>query len=339
MTPEGLRKAAILIDTLDAPAADALLERMAADQADLVRRTVVQLGPIDPKERNRVVAEFLKTAPGGGRAEPSGIELDGSAARRLVERVRPSGGLPRAENRPPDGPPFRCLRQAEQAEIARVLSGERPQTIALVLSHLPPARAGAVLVQFPASAQAEIVRRLVDLEETDPEVLHEVERGIEARLVQLPLARRRAAGREAVHGILKAADRTVGRQILDNLVAHDPRLAHQFLPERPETNPIAFDDLAGFSGAALATIAETADPELLALALVGAPPILADRLLRQLPYHRSRDIHHQLGHLAPTRLSDVELARQALADLAFALSLEGRIELDHETPSTLQMTA
>jgi len=336
-TTDGLRKAAILVDTLDAKTADALLGQMAEEQADQVRRAVLHLGQIDPEERHRVVAEFLRNAPDVKHSPPSGIELDGRLAERLLDRGRSSGG----SAGPSASTPFGRLRQAEQTEISRVLAGEPPQTIALVLSHLPPAQAGAVLALFPADLQTEVVRRLVDLEETDPEILREVERGLEARLAQIPLARRRVAGAAAVDGILKATEKSASRQILENLSRRDPRLASRFVPARPEVNPIAFEDLAGFSGAALAVIAETAEPELLTLALVGAPPILTDRLLRQLPHYRSRAIWEQLHHPAPTRLSDVEEARAQLAELAYTLVADGKIEVElpEVAGSTLQVTA
>ena len=62
-------------------------------------------------------------------------------------------------------------------------------------------RRAAVLVRLPPALQVEVIRRLVDLEETDPEILREVERGLQARLSQqVPMQRRRVAGLAAVDG-------------------------------------------------------------------------------------------------------------------------------------------
>ena len=70
--------------------------------------------------------------------------------------------------------------------------------------------------------QAEVVRRLVDLEETAPEILREVEEALQSRLSQqVQMQRRRVAGLAAVAGILQAADGRTGMEILDNLA--DPR--------------------------------------------------------------------------------------------------------------------
>ena len=171
--------------------------------------------------------------------QPSGIELDGRLARRLAD-----GSYRRAEDQAPpaaSGPsrPFRFLHQAQCDEIARLLAGERPQTIALVLSHLAAASRPVGCWSFSAPAtQVEVVRRLVDLEETDPEVLREVERGLQSRLAErVPMQRRRVAGASAVSGILKASEQSVGRRILDNLATHDEGLAEQF--DEPGIVPIS----------------------------------------------------------------------------------------------------
>ena len=87
--------------------------------------------------------------------------------------------------------PFGFLHEAEEENLAQLLAGERPQTIALVLSHLPAERAGDVLARFAPVQQVEVVRRLVDLENSDPEALHDVERALESRLSQQFASRQR----------------------------------------------------------------------------------------------------------------------------------------------------
>src|SRR4029079_15565824 len=49
------------------------------------------------------------------------------------------------------------------------LAREHAQTIAVVLSHLAPQRAAAILVALPQNDQAETVERLSTLGDTDPE--------------------------------------------------------------------------------------------------------------------------------------------------------------------------
>lgn len=324
LATSGIRKAAIFVAALDGPAADRVLDRMDPAQAQQVRQmTMDLLDRIDPEEQRQVVDEFLRVRPFVPGKQPPGIELDGGLARKLLGG---SGNFSSDETRPPSGPgspPFRFLHDAEAERLATLLAGERPQTIALVLSHLPPRQAGSLLVRLSPALQVDVVRRLVDLEETAPEILQEVERALESRFSeQMVMQRRRVAGLSAVAGILEGSDRPVGTQILNNLASHDRRLAERLSPPR-----LAFAELTRLDDATLCAIFRAAEPELAILALVGAPPELIDRVLSRLPAAEADPIRNQLKHLGPIRLSDVEEARRRIADLAQRLAMEGRIDL------------
>jgi flagellar motor switch protein FliG len=211
-----------------------------------------------------------------------------------------------------DDRPFQFLQEAEAEKLARLLGAERPQTIALVLSHLPPERAGTVLGRLPGAMQAEVVRRLVDLEEAEPEILREVEESLQSRLSeQVQMQRRRVAGIEAVTGILEATGRHAGSRILDNLSAHDPALA-----ERLGQRTVEFDDLAALDDEVLAEVFESAGCELLVPALVGATEELVGHMLGQVPAGEADRIRRQLKSPGPLRLSDVEEARREVTRLA-----------------------
>ena len=119
-----------------------------------------------------------------------------------------------------------------------MLAGERPQTIAVVLSQLPPERAGAVLTRLAPLLQVEVIRRLADLDGSDPETLREIEQTLLARLSrQFAMERKHAAGPETIAKILAACDSRAANNILNNLAKHDGALA-----ERLARRSIRFDD-------------------------------------------------------------------------------------------------
>jgi flagellar motor switch protein FliG len=344
---EGLRKAAILVCSLEQADADALLEQMGEAQAARVRQVMVDLGDINPREQQQVLEEFFRIGPMLPKSEPAGIELDGRLARKLglpgscpdlpaatgYRREALVGGGPKmglspwADADSGDSPPFQFLEEAETDKLARVLAGERPQTAALVLSHLSAMQAGAVLTRLPPPQQVEIIRRLVDLEETDPEILREVERGLQSRLSQqVRMQRSRVAGLAAVDGILKAAGGRAAVQILDNLAHYDRSLAERLSPP-----PLAFDRLEDLDDEALDAVLEAAEPRLVRLALVGAAPQLIDRFVANMSPAEADRVRYELDHPGPIRLSDMEAARRQLADLAGRLSAAGCIRLPRQS--------
>lgn len=325
-----LRKAAILVASLDTPTADAILGQMAEEQVAQVRRMMVELGEIEPEEQQRVIDEFFQGSPPRRTVDEErggGVELDAGLARRLEQGSAPEadGG---AESSEQERIPFRFLREAHSGRLTPFLAGEHPQTIALVASHLPPQRAAGLLAALGASLQAEVLRRLADLEQADPEILLEVERGLESKIIESARSeRRRTAGLNTVKGILQAADPSAKRTLLANLARHDRRLAGTLRPHQ-----IEFSELERLDEAALAKVFSQATPELTYLALAGASQNLMDRLLGQLSPAETRQFTRAIENLGPMRLSDVEEAQQRIAELARQLALEGEIELPGPAP-------
>lgn len=344
----GLRKAAILVATLDEYAADLLMEQLGPDQAQRIRDAVMGLDEIDPQEQQRVIDEFRRIGPMLPSNSPPGIELDGLMTRQFAS----AGSQDSIENESADGDirflrvsdrfanslpgngaasddggnhpkatedagqPFGFLHDAEEENLAQLLTSERPQTIALVLSHLPAERAGDVLARFAPMQQVEVVRRLVDLENSDPETLHDVERALETRLSQqFAIRRTRAAGPDAVARILAACDHRVAGSILDNLASCDRPLAEQLGGHR-----LKFEDLAQLEDAVLRATFRAAEPEVIRAALLGATPEFLHRVYRCLLTAEAENLRRGLACPGPIRLSDIEDARQQIAALAQHLS-------------------
>src|SRR5205085_12265130 len=109
-------------------------------------------------------------------------------------------------------PALKWLHQAGSDALAEFLACEQPQTIAVAFTRLSPGQAAEVLHRLPADLQVAVVQRLTDLDETDPDVVREVERGLASWLSeQLSRSRRRTAGLSAVARILEASNQA-GRQ-------------------------------------------------------------------------------------------------------------------------------
>src|SRR4051794_6049029 len=87
--PQGsLRKAAILIASLETRSADQLLDQMGEQQAAKVRHAIMELPDIDPAEQEAVIHEFVgrpalkssgRDTSGGG----TGVELDASLSAKF----------------------------------------------------------------------------------------------------------------------------------------------------------------------------------------------------------------------------------------------------------------
>ena len=87
-----LRKAAVLVASLDRSAADTLLNEMSPDQAQRLRRAIVELGLVDPEEQSQTIEEFFRIGPLVPEKFPAGIELGSRLARSRFCRQRRVAG-------------------------------------------------------------------------------------------------------------------------------------------------------------------------------------------------------------------------------------------------------
>jgi flagellar motor switch protein FliG len=315
--PRNLRKAAILLSSLDPPQAEALLGQLSAEQADTLRQALATLGDLDRTEQCEVIEEFVRVGPLVPGSDHSGIELDAPLPKSLSALAQASLGAGKRDV-------FHSLQEADEQDLASLLENEHPQTIAIVVAGLPAIKAAKVLAGLRGELQADVARRLVGLEATDPEILREVEQVLEARLrAQAPDSSEQPPGIAALAEILSAADGATRDRILANLAHHDRQLAERLEP--PRASAVSFCDLETWDDASLAAVLHAADSELVRLALVDAAPALVERVLRLVEPPASAMLRQALCNLGPTRLADVEEAQRQLAVLAGNLAQRGQV--------------
>lgn len=307
-----LRKAAVLVSALDADSADALLDRLPPNQAGMIRRMLVELFDIDPREQEVLMAEFVGR-PNGNSANGDAAVADGGVSLELSS--------PAADVVKRPSPTFRFLHEAADEDLRELLKGERPQTVAVVVSHLPSQRAAEVLGMLPDALQADVMQRLARLDETDAEVLADVEKTLEQRFRRrLPADAGRLAGVGAVKGILDDASPDQRRSLLSKIARQDPTLA-----SRLTRSTVTFADLTSLTDASLRMLCETAEHEALVVALAGGELDFTRRIVSVLPRIRGSRLQSAIDSLGPTRLSDVELAQEEIVHTARFLENSGRL--------------
>ena len=272
----GLRKAAILVSSLDQAAADAVLDCLTPEQAGEVRRIVVDLGDVDRREQQRIREEFFRVGPLLPGKSPAGIELDDRLARRLAMRPqRETYDEPRSGRR----------RRAAAASRSASFATRRPTSWfacwpASGRRRLPwsspicrRSRPAASWRGCSPRCKTWLCIGWWTWKRPIRRFSARWSRRSQSRLSeQVQMQRRRVAGLAAVAGILEASEGRTGMQILDNLARHDRALAERLGPP-----PLAFDDLADADASVLSAVIRSADANVLATALIGAAPEVQER--------------------------------------------------------------
>lgn len=225
--PLKLRKAAVLIRSIDADTAAGLLAQFSPEEAAKVRAAIRTLGPVDAEEQADVLAEFRRARPLASQLAADGVELQlASTATHDADTA-----LARIRAGEANGKRFAFLERAPIDALVAYLAREHVQTIAVVLSNLSPARAAVVLAALPEKLQADTVERLSALGETDPESVTVLEHELAAWLAQRAAGRPGSARRRAaVAAIFAATDTSTRSGIMANLKAYKGRLAEQLAP-------------------------------------------------------------------------------------------------------------
>jgi flagellar motor switch protein FliG len=355
-----MRKAAILITSLDRDSAESLLAQMPKETAKRVLAVAKQLGKVDPAEQKEVMQDFL-SRKSGRKAEhlPTAIssEVDLSLS-SAVEQIHSAPFEPTLsfEGALSKTTWFSFISKDCIEPLASVLGTEQPQLVALILAHLPGELSAKVLSRVDAATRLEIVQRIAEIEETTPEVLHEIENELRTRLMRARLhVQGSAQGLAALSGILQASDPELRNQISTAMgqrrfektpimlpdrspVSEDEPVGDQELPKRNPTEEVlvenrapnetlAFSGLAGLDDVSLAVVFGAVSPQVAILALVGAEETLVRRILRVLPRKEAAIFRKRLDEVGPLRLKEVEVAQSRLSQAASELLQQRRISL------------
>jgi flagellar motor switch protein FliG len=321
----GLRKAAILMVSLDPESAAKVMAEFEKPEQERLAREIVRLegAPAEPAELEVVIREFLSHHRARAAGGPGGV----GAARRILEKIHTpeeTREMLRAVENALGRTRFEFLRKAELPDLVAFLANEHPQTIALVLSHLP-AEQGARLVQaLPLPKQQEVVRRLASLEPTNPAVVEQVEKTLESRLSAYGTRGvRETDGLGAAAALLARLPRSTERGLIEALRADDPEFADSL-----RRRMFRFELLLRANDRGIQNLLKNVDAPTLSLALKTAGPELRDKFFRNMSPRAAERIREEMEVMGPVRLSEVESAQQGIVDEVLRLEESGELVIE-----------
>jgi flagellar motor switch protein FliG len=316
----GVQKSAILVLTLEQGIASEILKHLDDQQIEEISREIASLGAVTQQLRDEVVNEFYQLALARTYADEGGWDyaknllaksLPADQAKKIIEQV----------NQTIQSAPFSFLQKAESENLLTFIQDEHPQTIALILAHLKPAQASEILVGLAGQKQVEVVKRIANMEQTNPEVIKEVERGLEHRLsAMITQTFEKAGGVDTVAEMLNLADRATEKSIMEGLEAEDPDLVEQI-----RRLMFVFEDILLVNDKGIQSVLKEVDNEELALALKTASQELKDKIFKNMSERAAELIGEDMQYMGPVRVSDVESAQQKIVDIVRRLEDAGEI--------------
>ena len=306
--------------TLTQDQAAEIMKRLGPEEVEEISREIASLGEIPVTTRKEVFGEFYNQALANSYLSEGGLEyakallrksLSTSDADRLIKQV----------TQQVQTTPFSFLQKAESENLLTFIQDEHPQTIALILAHLPPQKASEILVGLPSAKQIEVVKRVANMEQTNPEVIREVERGLEHRLSDIVSQTfEKAGGVDTVAEILNLADRSTEKGIMEGLEAEDPDLVEQI-----RRLMFVFEDILLVNDKGIQAVLKEVDNTELSLALKTASEDLKEKIFKNMSERAAQLIKEDMQFMGPVRVSDVEAAQQKIVDIVRRLEDAGEI--------------
>jgi flagellar motor switch protein FliG len=316
-----IRKAAVLLTTLPEEEAADILQRLEPKQVEMVSIEIAKLKSVSAEEQEQIIVQFAESNPAAS-AEGGGLDR----AKSLVQKAlgKNSGGTLDTIRQAIEEVPFAFLRNVDSQNILTYVIDEHPQTIALVLSHLPAAAGASILAGLPPERQISVVQRIAQMGQTSPDIIKEVELGLERRMSSvMSQSFENAGGVGAVAEMLNVADRATERQLMEQLSLEDAELVEEI-----RRLMFVFEDLAKFTDKDLQIVMKNVETSQWATALKGCSNELRDKVFKNMSTRAADMLKEEIGYLGPVKLSAVEAKQQEIVDIVRRLEDSGELELN-----------
>jgi flagellar motor switch protein FliG len=322
MSMTGVRKAAIMLVQFGREQSAQVLANMTEKEVEMLSAEVARLGKLDPAQVDDVMDEFYAMATtryaGSGGMDYARELLEASLGKDRAALI-----LDRLEASMNDIP-FNFLSNADPRQLLSYVQYEHPQTIALVLAHIPSGLASSILAGLPLEVQTEVAHRIAIMDRTSPDIIRQVESALQRKLssVLQPDELSTVGGLQPLVDIINRADRTTERLILEALDARSPELAEEI-----RRRMFMFEDIVNLEERAVQLILRQVEPADLATALKGVSENVRDKVTKNLSERGRENLLEEMDLLGPVKVKMVEESQAKIVGVIRTLEDSGQIEI------------
>ena len=320
----GVRKAAILLVTLGEDTSAELLKQFNEEEVQRIGREVARLSSITPEQAEGVLEEYHQMSLAHDYMLKGGIDYarkllnaayGPESARKVLDRLMTALGT--------EVVTFDALHKADPQQLAKFIHAEHPQTIALVLSHLNPTQAAALLVSLPHEMRGDIALRMANLDQISPEVITKIATVIDQKLKALgEFSRESYGGVRAVSEMFNRLDSISSREILEKIEQADSTLG-----ETIRHLMFVFEDLMLIDEMGIKEVLARVDRKVLTVALKGTSDQLKDHFLKSMSQRGAEMMREDMEVMGAVKIKDVEAAQQQIIAIVRQLESEGALSL------------
>jgi flagellar motor switch protein FliG len=320
----GMRKAAILLITLGEQTGAELIKDLPEEDVQKISREIALISRIESEQAEQVLDEFNQLTMAGNFIVRGGLDyakkvlmsaFPVDTAKKLLDRLTKALGT--------DVVSLDVLQKADPQQLAKFIHSEHPQTIALVLSHLNPSQAAALLVSLPQNMRSDVALRMASLDQISPEIITKIAGIIGMKLKTLgEFSRESYGGVRAVAEMFNRLDSTSSKEILDIIETQDANLVATI-----RHLMFVFEDLLLIDQGGVKEILGKVDRKVLTIALKGTSDQLKEHILSCMSQRGAEMLREDMDALGPIKIKEVEAAQQQIIAIVRQLESEGTVSL------------
>ena len=320
VTLPGIRKAAILLISLGEKASAEVIRELPDEDIQKVSTEIAAIGSVSPEQAEHVLEEFRRMKMAGDFFAQGGPDyatrmlsnaFGNEAAKKLLDQICRLG---------PDMN-IGVLQKADPQQLISVIRDEHPQTIAVIISQLPPSQAGAALMALADNLRSEVIVRIAALDRISPEVFRRIADTV-GRKLKTTGEVSRSGGARAVADILNRLEAEVAEQVLTALAESDPRV------EQAVRNLMfVFEDILMISKESMKALVAKVDRKVLTIALKGTSDQLKTHFTQCMSQRGAEMLREDMDALGPIRVKEVEAAQREIIALVRQLLQDGTLSL------------
>jgi flagellar motor switch protein FliG len=314
------QKAAVLLIALGSEATSKIFQHMGEEDVEQLMIELARLGQVSHSQRNAIIAEFREMCLAQEVISEGGIDL----ARKYLESAYGNERANAIIGRVVQALqvlPFDAVKKTDPAQLLSYIQEEHPQTIALILVHLSPNQAAAVLSGLPQEVRAEVARRIAIMDRTPPEVIHEIEKVLEHKLSSVVSQNfTTVGGVKSLVDVLNWVDRQTEKTILESLSDNNPELADEV-----KKLMFVFEDINLLDDVSIQKVLREVDIKELALALKGVGEDVQNRIFKNMSERAANMLREDMEFMGPVRLRAVEEAQQRVVGIIRRLEESGEL--------------
>ncbi len=312
------QKAAAVIIALGAEKASLVYKYMEDEEVEQLTLEVARLGVLSTQQTEDVLNEFYQLCLTNKAVTEGGLEY----ARAVLEKAygeQAAAELLGKVTKSLKNREFAFMDKADVKSLFSALRGERPQTIALVLSYVDADKAAGVVSQLDEKKQIQVVESIAKLDSVSPAAIKIVEAEMHNRFSNIMTDTNiKVGGIDYVADVMNNLDRTSEKNIFDGL--SDPDLADEI-----RKRMFVFEDIITMDDRSVQRFVRDCDPRDLVLALKAANTEVANKLFTNMSTRMAQSIKDDLEITSNVRMKDVEEAQQRIVGIIRGLEEKGEI--------------